>query len=186
MHSNIDLGVGCTDANMHHNILRHTHGGLHFKVSLISPVFIHCNRLIDTTPSNIWLIMDTSPAEDHVYHNTIVGSNSMALVFSSFKTKRNFSAPEWYCSRQHLSRKKILPHGCRNTPAPDFTAAHNVSIGAGMPWFGDEIHDQCSRSEVAIQHDASGLPTLGTVAADAGIYLSTDNKGKPPPGCERD
>ncbi|MEQ1850869.1 MAG: right-handed parallel beta-helix repeat-containing protein [Chthoniobacteraceae bacterium] len=183
--SGIELGVGCTDVNVHHNVLRRTHGGLRFKVPRIGPVFIHHNRLIDGAPFNIWFSMDASPAEGYVYHNTIVGGTTAAVVFSSFNAKRDFGAPKWHFLNNLVLSKEGFFDGYRNTPTPDFTATHNVVTGARMPWPGDKSRDVGSRYEVSIQHDADGKPAHGSAAANAGLDASTYFHGKPLPGCER-
>ena len=157
--SGIELGVGCVDVNVHHNTLRRTHGGLRFKVPRIGPVFIHHNRLIDGAPFNIWFSMDASPAEGYVYHNTIIGGGSAALVFSSFNAKRDFGAPKWHFLNKPVLNKEGFFEGSRGTPAADFTASHNVT-------------------------DAEGKLAPGSAARDAGIDLSTYRNGQPLPGCE--
>ena len=182
--SGIELGVGCTDVNVHHNVLRRTHGGLRFKVPRIGPVFIHHNRLIDGAPFNIWFSMDASPAEGYVYHNTIVGGTTAAVVFSSFNARRDFGAPKWHFLNNLVLTKEGFFDGYRNTPAPDFTATHNVVTGARMPWPGDKSRDIGSRYEVAIPCDANGKPAPGSAAANAGLDASTYLHGKPLPGCE--
>jgi hypothetical protein len=183
--SGIELGVGCTNVNVHHNTLRRTHGGLRFKVPRIGPVFIHHNRLIDGAPFGIWFSMDASPAEGYVYHNTIVGGYCAALVFSSFNSKRDFGAPQWHFLNNLVLSKEGFFDGYRNTPAPDFTAAHNVTTGERMPWPRDKTRDRGSLYGVKITHDADGRPAPGSAAADAGLDLSTYLKGKPLPGCEQ-
>lgn len=181
--SGIELGVGCIDVNVHHNTLRRTHGGLRFKVPRIGPVFIHHNRLIDGAPFNIWFSMDASPAEGYVYHNTIVGGDTATLVFSSFNAKRDFGAPKWHFLNNLMLSAEGFFDGYRDTPAPDFTAAHNVVTGARQPWPHDKTRDSGSRYEVKITHDANGKPTPGRAAHDAGLDLSTYLRGTPLPGC---
>ncbi len=182
--SGIELGVGCIGVNVHHNTLRRTHGGLRFKVPRIGPVFIHHNRLLGGAPFNIWFSMDASPAEGYVYHNTIVGGDSAALVFSSFNAARSFGTPKWhFLNNLVLSKEGFFDH-YRNTPEPDFTAAHNVTTGARQPWPRDKSRDAGSRYEVEIKSDADGKPALGSAAKDAGLDLSTYLKGQPLPGCE--
>jgi hypothetical protein len=183
--SGIELGAGCVEVNVHHNTLRRTHGGLRFKVPRIGPVFIHHNRLLGGAPFNIWFSMDASPAEGYVYHNTIVGGGSAALVFSSFNAKRDFGAPKWHFLNNLVLSKEGFFDNYRNTPPPDFTAAHNIVTGARPPWPGDKSRDRGSRYEIEIPHDANGRPALGSAAQDAGLDLSTYRNGKPLPGCER-
>jgi hypothetical protein len=48
--SGIELGAGCVNVRVHHNVLRKTHGGLRYKLPRIGPVFIYRNVLIDGTP----------------------------------------------------------------------------------------------------------------------------------------
>jgi hypothetical protein len=151
----------------------------------MKPVFIHHNRLIEGAPFNIWFSMDASPAEGYVYHNTIVGGTTAAVVFSSFNAKRDFAAPKWHFLNNLVLSKEGFFDGYRNTPAPDFTATHNVVTGARMPWPGDKSPDVGSRYEVTIQHDANGKPEPGSTAANAGLDASTYFHGKPLPTCER-
>lgn len=153
--SGIELGVGCIDVNVHHNTLRHTHGGLRLKLPRIGPVFIHHNQLIDGTPFNIWFSMDSSPAEGYVYHNTIEGGDDAALVYSSFNKTRDFATPNW-----HFMNNLVLKVSDgffdqrKGTPPRDFKESNNVTTD-----------------------DAKA-------AVDAGLDLSTYLKGKPLPGCE--
>lgn len=182
--SGIELGVGCIGVNVHHNVLRRTHGGLRFKVPRVGPVFIHHNRLIVGAPFNIWFSMDASPAEGYVYHNTIVGGDSASLVFSSFNAKRSFGAPKWHFLNNLVLSKEGFFDNYRDTPPPDFTAAHNVVTGARQPWPGDKSRDLGSRYEVTIPHDANGRPGQGSAAIDAGMDLSTYRDGGPLPGCD--
>lgn len=153
--SAIELGVGCINVNVHHNTLRHTHGGLRFKLPRIGPVFIHHNHLSEGTPFNIWFSMDASPAEGYLYHNTIEGGDTAALVYSSFNARRDFASPKW-----HFLNNLVLnvPDGIfsqnKNTPPRDFIESHNV-----------------------VTDDAKA----GT---DAGLDLSIYLKGRPLPGCE--
>lgn len=153
--SGIELGVGCIDVNVHHNTLRHTHGGLRFKLPRIGPVFIHHNHLIDGTPFNIWFSMDSSPAEGYIYHNTINGGADAALVYSSFNAKRDFATPKWHVlNNLVLQVKDGFFDKRKGTPPRDFTESHNV------------VTDEAQ------------------AAVDAGMDLSTYLKGKPLPGCE--
>ena len=153
--SGIELGVGCSDVNVHHNTLRHTHGGLRFKLPRIGPVFIHHNQLIDGTPFNVWFSMDSSLAEGYIYHNTITGGGDAAFVYSSFNAKRDFATPKWqFLNNLVLQVKDGFFDQRKGTPPRDFTESHNITTD-----------------------DASA-------AAGAGIDLSTYLKGKPLPGCE--
>ncbi|MBL9115774.1 MAG: right-handed parallel beta-helix repeat-containing protein [Verrucomicrobiaceae bacterium] len=153
--SGIELGVGCIQVNVHHNILRHTHGGLRFKLPRIGPVFIHHNHLVDGTPFNIWFSMDASPAEGFVYHNTIEGGDDAALLYSSFNARRDFATPRWhFLNNLVLNVRDGFFAQNKNTPARDFTETHNV-----------------------VTNDAK-------TAVDAGVDLSTYFHGKALPGCE--
>ncbi len=153
--SGIELGVGCIDVNVHHNTLRHTHGGLRFKLPRIGPVFIHHNHLIDGTPFNIWFSMDSSPAEGYIYHNTITGGSDAAFVYSSFNTTRDFATPKWhFLNNLVLQVKDSFFEQRKATPPRDFTESHNITTD-----------------------DAEA-------AVGAGLDLSTYLKGKPLPGCE--
>jgi hypothetical protein len=153
--SGIELGVGCIDVNVHHNTLRHTHGGLRFKLPRIGPVFIHHNHLIDGTPFNIWFSMDSSPAEGYIYHNTITGGSDAAVVYSSFNAQRDFATPKWHLlNNLVLQVKDGFFSQRKGTPPRDFTESHNITTD-----------------------DASA-------AVGAGLDLCTYIKGKPLPGCE--
>lgn len=153
--SGIELGVGCIDVNVHHNTLRHTHGGLRFKLPRIGPVFIHHNHLIDGTPFNIWFSMDSSPAEGYVYHNTITGGSDAALVYSSFNAKRDFATPKWhFVNNLALKVKDGFFDQRKGAPPRDFADKNNTNTD-----------------------DAK-------TAVDAGIDLSTYRNGKLLPGCE--
>jgi len=154
--SGMELGVGCVDVNVHHNILRHTHGGLRFKVPRIGPVFIHHNQLMEGTPFNIWFSMDASPAEGYIYHNTFTGGADAALVYSSFNNKtRKFATPKWhFLNNLALGVKDGLFDQRKGTPPRDFTDKKNINT-----------------------EDAAS-------AVDAGLDLSTYRDGKPLPGCE--
>lgn len=153
--SGIELGVGCIGVNVHHNTLRHTHGGLRFKLPRIGPVFIHHNQLIDGTPFNVWFSMDSSPAEGYIYHNTITGGSDAAFVYSSFNSKRDFATPKWrILNNLVLQVKDGFFEQRKGTPPRDFTESNNVT-----------------------SDDAQA-------AVDAGMDLSTYFNGKPLPGCE--
>lgn len=154
--SGMELGVGCVDVNVHHNTLRHTHGGLRFKVPRIGPVYIHHNRLTEGTPFNIWFSMDASPAEGYIYHNTIEGGADAALVYSSFNNKtRTFATPKWHVlNNMALGVKDGFFDQRKGTPLRDFTEKNNLNT------------------------------TDASTAVDAGIDLSTYRHGKPLPGCE--
>ena len=181
--SGIELGVGAINVEIHHNTLRHTHGGLRFKVPRIGPIFIHHNRLIDGAPFNIWFSMDSSPAEGYVYHNTIIGGDP-ALVLSSFSKKRDFVAPNWHFLNNLVLGKEGFFAGYRNTPLPDFIASHNVCDHDNRPWPNDPARDANSVYNAEIGRDKLGRPTEGSTAIDAGLDLSTYRNGKPLPGCE--
>ncbi len=152
--SGIELGVGCVDVEVHHNILRRTHGGLRFKLPRTGPLFIHHNQLIDGAPFGIWFSMDASPAEAYVYHNTILRGGMEAVHIAKEAMKRDSIAPHWH----FVNNLVIGPHPFLEKPgkkAPDFTASHNVAMR--------EENDRA--------------------AIDAGLDLSTYRSGKPLPGC---
>lgn len=183
--SGIELGVGCVDVNVHHNMLRQTHGGLRFKVPRVGPVFIHHNRLINGAPFNIWFSMDSSPAVGYVYHNTIVGGSEAAVVIGLKGSKQSYSAPKWhFVNNLVLSKEGFFDQFGGTTPPVDFTAAHNVTTGSRRPWPKEPGRDVGSVYEVAIDHDENGRPVKGSAAMDAGLDLSTYLQGKPLPGCE--
>lgn len=154
--SGIELGTGCIEVDVHHNALRHTHGGLRFKVPRIGPVFIHHNHLVDGTPFHLWFSMDSAPAEGYVYHNTFEGGDDAAVVYSSFNARRDFATPKWHFLNNLVLRVKDGFFDQRKgTPPRDFTESHNL-----------------------IAEDASA-------AVDAGRDLSSYREGKPLPGCEK-
>ena len=180
--SGIELGVGCIDVNVHHNILRRTHGGLRFKLPRIGPIFIHHNRLIDGAPFNIWFSMDASPAEAYVYHNTIVHGDYPALHVAKDSMKRDFIAPHWHFLNNLVLDNEGFCEPSKTKPL-DFTTSHNITTGKIRPWPNDESKDQGSLYRVTITHDENGKPGAGTAAIDAGLDLSTYLKGQPLPGC---
>ncbi|SKA88164.1 Right handed beta helix region [Prosthecobacter debontii] len=154
--SGIELGTGCIEVNVHHNTLRHTHGGFRFKVPRIGPVFVHHNHLIEGTPFNLWFSMDSSPAEGYIYHNTFEGGDDAAIVYSSFNAMRNFATPKWHVlNNLALNVRDGFFEQRKGTPPRDFTESNNL-----------------------ITKDASA-------AEDKGLDLSTYRNGKPLPGCEK-
>lgn len=154
--SGIELGAGCIEVEVHHNTLRHAHGGLRFKAPRIGPVFIHHNHLVDGAPFHLWFSMDAAPAEGYVYHNTFEGGDDAAVVYSSFNAQRDFATPKWHILNNLVLRVKDGFFDQRKgTPPRDFTESHNL-----------------------ITEDASA-------AADAGRDLSSYREGKPLPGCEK-
>jgi hypothetical protein len=182
--SGIELGVGCVDVHVHHNVLQRTHGGLRFKVPRTGPVFIHHNRLITGAPFHIWFSMDASPAEGYVYHNTIVGGSNPALYYNPFNKARDFASPNWHFLNNLVLTGEGFFDQSSKTPPPDFTAAHNLTTGDRRPWPKDKSKDRGSLYNVKIQHDEKGTPAPGSAAQDAGLDLSTYRKGGPLPGCE--
>jgi hypothetical protein len=182
--SGIELGVGCVDVHVHHNLLRRTHGGLRFKVPRVGPVFIHHNRLIDGAPFNIWFSMDSSPAEGFVYHNTIVRGDSAGVVISLKGSKSDFSAPRWHFLNNLVISGQGFFDQYGDQPPVDFTAGHNVTIGERRPWPKDPKRDPGSLYQAIIPHDGDGKPASGTAPINAGMDLSTYRNGKPLPGCE--
>lgn len=182
--SGIELGTGAINVQVHHNTLRHTHGGLRFKVPRIGPVFIHHNRLINGAPFNIWFSMDSSPAEGYVYHNSILGGDP-ALVLSSFNGKlRDFTAPKWHFVNNLVLGKEGFFDRYRNAPPPDFITANNVCTHDHRPWPDDPSRDKGSLYNASITYDENGKPAAGSASVDAGLDLSTYRNGKPLPGCE--
>ncbi|HEY3323537.1 MAG TPA: right-handed parallel beta-helix repeat-containing protein [Planctomycetota bacterium] len=181
--SGMELGVGCIDVKVHHNILRQTHGGLRFKLPRIGPVYIYRNLLVDGSPFNIWYSMDDSPAEGYVYHNTIVGG-SAAMIYSSFsKGGHQIGAPKWHYYNNLCVTKGFFANHKVNAPL-NFTADYNLVVGGGKPWPEDRAKDQHSLyvEEIALSKEYHPLP--GSPAIDAGLDLSTIRDGKPLPGCE--
>ena len=182
--SGMELGVGCIDVRVHHNILRQTHGGLRYKLPRVGPVFIYRNLLVDGTPFNIWYSMDDSPAEGYVYHNTIVGG-SAALIYSSFnKGGHQIGAPHWHYFNNLCMTKGFFKNWRVNAPV-NFTADYNLVLGGGKPWPDDAAKDQHSiyaNEAVPLSPEYHLLP--GSPAIDAGLDLSTAFHGKPLPGCE--
>ncbi len=180
--SGIELGAACINVEVHHNLLRQTHGGLRFKLPRIGPIYIHHNRLIDGAPFNIWFSMDASPAEAYVYHNTVVGGREFLLP-TGFTNKRDFLAPRWHFLN-NLSLKNSGFCKAAKTRSLDFTATGNVSSGSTSPWPLDDAKNKNNLYSVAIAHDSIGKPLGGSAAIDKGIDLSTYLKGKSLPGCE--
>jgi len=122
--SGIELGVGCADVEVHHNVLRRTHGGLRFKLPRLGPVFIHHNRLMDGAPFGIWFSMDASPARGYVYHNTIERGRMEALHVARDSRQRDFIAPHWHFVNNLVLNK----HGfCEPSGKADFTVSHNAA-----------------------------------------------------------
>ncbi len=184
--SGIELGAGCINVKVHHNLLRQTHGGLRFKLPRIGPVFIYRNVLLDGAPFNIWYSMDDSPAEGYVYHNTIVGSHA-GLMYSSFNKPHNIGAPNWHYVNNLIVTDRGFFEGRKNAVAPvNFTADYNLVVGGGRPWPDDATKDQHSHyvDDAKMKRDAPTVPTSESPAIDAGLDLSTYFHGKPLPGCE--
>ncbi|MCB1079945.1 MAG: hypothetical protein KDM64_19150, partial [Verrucomicrobiae bacterium] len=182
--SGIELGAGAIDVEVHHNVLRRTHGGLRFKLPRVGPIYIHHNRLIDGSPFNLWFSMDASPAEAWVYHNTVVrGGSEFLQVSGDSMKKRDFVAPRWHFLNNLTLNERGFCHPDEKGRL-DFSASHNVSTGKSCPWPGDDSRDPGSRYSVEIPHDESGKPAAGSAAIDAGVDLSTFLDGKPLPGCE--
>ena len=182
--SGIELGVGCIHVNVHHNTLRHTHGGLRFKVPRIGPVFIHHNRLINGAPFNIWFSMDSSTAEGYVYHNTILGGDPALMQVSFNDKKRSFTAPKWHFVNNLVLGKAGFFEQGSNTPPPDFTTSHNVCDHDHRPWPNEDSRDKGSLYNISIPHDENGKPVATSAAIDAGLDLSKYWSSKPLPGCE--
>jgi hypothetical protein len=179
--SGIELGVGCIDVRVHHNVLRQTHGGLRYELRRIGPVFIYRNLLVGGTPFNIWYSMDDSPAEGYVYHNTIVGGG-VGLQCSTFK--HGIGAPRWHYYNNLVVAEHGFSDARRRRATANFTADYNLAVGGGRPGPDDPTKDRHSLyvEEALLDRDYRPLP--GSPAADAGLDLSTAFHGKPLPGCE--
>ncbi len=182
--SGMELGVGCINVKVHHNVLRQTHGGLRYKLPRIGPVFIYRNVLIDSVPYNIWYSMDSSPAEGYVYHNTIVGGKA-ALAWQ-LRRNTTIGTPNWhYLNNLVIGTKGFFEPWKGDLPL-NFTTDYNVVVGGGRPFPDDPTKDSHSRY-VEVVPLAPGFPPKplsGSAAADAGLDLSTYYHGKPLPGCE--
>lgn len=183
--SGIELGVGCINVRVHHNVLRQTHGGLRYKLPRIGPVFIYRNVLIDSAPFNIWYSMDDSPAEGYVYHNTIIGGRA-ALVYSSFNRPHGIGAPRWHYVNNLVITKDGFFRNWRVKAPTNFTADYNVVVGGNRPYPDDPAKDRHSRyvDEVRLAPGFPPKPLPESAAIDAGLDLSTYFHGKPLPGCE--
>ncbi len=180
--SGIELGGGCINLQVHHNTLRHTHGGLRYKLPRIGPVFIYRNLLVDGAPWNIWYSLDDSPAEGYVYHNTVVG-RAAALAYSSYETSHGIGAPHWHYYNNLLATSGgfFSDHG---TKAPvNFIADYNLVTGGGQPW----PHDPSQEPHAIYVKSFSFGPDYhlppDSPAIDSGKDLSTAFHGQPLPGC---
>jgi hypothetical protein len=185
--SGIELGAGCVDVRVHHNVLRKTHGGLRFKLPRIGPVYIYRNVLIDGTPFNFWYSMDDSPAEGYVYHNTIVGGDA-GLIYSSFNKPHGIGAPRWhYLNNLVIAKDGFFRDWTSGRVPINFIADYNLVIGGGKPYPDDPMRDSHSRylDVLPLAPGFPPKPLLGSPAVDAGLDLSSYRRGKPLPGCER-
>lgn len=181
--SGMELGVGCIDVRVHHNILRLTHGGLRFKLPRIGPVFIYRNLLLDGAPFNIWYSMDDSPAEGYIYHNTIVGGRA-GLIYSSFESGHQIGAPGWrYWNNLVAAEQGFFRNSNVNAPI-NFIADYNLVVGGGQPWPKDKTKDMHSKYVTESPLASDARPKPGSPAIDAGLDLSTAFHGGPLPGCE--
>jgi hypothetical protein len=183
--SGIELGAGCVNVRVHHNVLRKTHGGLRYKLPRIGPVFIYRNVLIDGTPFNIWYSMDDSPAEGYVYHNTIVGG-AAGLIYSSFNKPHGIGAPRWhYLNNLVIAKRGFFQEWTKGVPI-NFTADYNLVVGGGKPFTDHPAKDSQSRylDSVPLAPGFPPRPLPGSPAVDAGLDLSTYRRGQPLPGCE--
>jgi hypothetical protein len=186
--SGIELGVGCINVRVHHNVLRKTHGGLRYKLPRIGPVFIYRNVLLDGTPFNIWYSMDDSPAEGYVYHNTIVGGDA-GLIYSSFNKPHGIGAPRWhYLNNLVISKEGFFRDWSTRVKVPvNFTADYNLVVGGGRPYPNDPARDRHSRylDSMPLAPGFPPKPRPDSSAVDAGLDLSTYRHGQPLPGCKR-
>ena len=182
--SGIEVGGPAKDVRIHHNVLRHTHGGLRFKLPRVGPIFIYRNVLVDGAPNTIWYSMDDSPAEGYVYHNTVVGGD-VALHYNGWKT-RGIGTRAWH----YLNNLMITSGGAfftRNKTIPvNFTWDYNVVTGDRRPYPDDPAKDTHSRyvENVDLTSGFPPKPAAGSAAIDAGLDLSTYFHGEPLPGCE--
>jgi hypothetical protein len=185
--SGIELGAGCINVKVHHNVLRQTHGGLRYKLPRIGPVFIYRNVLLDGTPFNIWYSMDDSPAEGYVYHNTIVGGEA-GLIYSSFNKPHGIGAPRWhYLNNLVIAQGGFFRNWSTKVKVPvNFTADYNLVAGGGKPYPDDPARDRHSHylDTLTLAPGFPPKPLPGSPAVDAGLDLSTYRHGKPLPGCE--
>jgi Right handed beta helix region len=183
--SGIELGAGCVNVKVHHNVLRKTHGGLRYKLPRIGPVFVYRNVLIEGTPFNIWYSMDDSPAEGYVYHNTIVGGEA-GLIYSSFNKPHGIGAPRWhYLNNLVIAQGGFFRDWSTKVPV-NFTADYNLVVGGGKPYPHDPARDQhsCYLDALPLTPGFPPKPLPGSPAVDAGLDLSTYRHGNPLPGCE--
>lgn len=182
--SGMELGAGCINVRVHHNLLRQTHGGLRYKVPRIGPVFIYCNVLIDGSPFNIWYSMDDSPAEGYVYHNTIIGGGA-GLIYSSFETPHHLGAPNWHYLNNLVIGKEGFFRNQRTSAPVNFVSDYNVVVGGRPPYPNDPTKDTHSRyvEAVPLTDGIPPQPLPGSAAIGAGLDLSTYYHGKPLPGC---
>lgn len=186
--SGIELGGGCINVRVHHNVLRRTHGGLRFKLPRIGPVFVYRNVLVDGTPYSIWYSMDDSPAEGYVYHNTIM-ADMAGLVYGGIKKPHHIGAPRWhYLNNLVITKQGFFKDGSRGALPVNFIADYNIGVGGGggRPWRDDPARDLHSQylNRIAMQPGFPPAPEPGSPAIDAGLDLSTSFHGKPLPGCE--
>lgn len=183
--SGMELGVGCINVKVHHNILRQTHGGLRYKLPRIGPVFIYRNVLIDGMPFNIWYSMDDSPAEGYVYHNTIIGGQSAALSYNASRPGIVGAAHWHYLNNLIVGKDGFFRKGRSATPM-GFTVDYNVVVGGHRPYPNDLTKDTHSRymEDVPMAPGFPPVPLPASPAIDAGVDLSTYFHGKPLPGCD--
>src|SRR5262249_26238214 len=183
--SGIELGVGCINVRVHHNVLRKTHGGLRYKLPRIGPVYIYRNLLIDGTPFNIWYSMDDSLAEGYVYHNTIVGGDA-GVIYSSFEMPHGIGAPQWhYVNNLVIAKGGFFRNWTRGVPV-NFVADYNLVVGGGRVYPSDPNRELHSRylTSLSLPPGCPPKPEPHSPAVDAGLDLSTYLNGKPLPGCE--
>ncbi|HEX7899974.1 MAG TPA: right-handed parallel beta-helix repeat-containing protein [Planctomycetota bacterium] len=179
--SGIELGAGCVDVKVHHNVLRRTHGGLRFKLPRIGPVFIYRNLLEDGQFFNFWFSMDDSPAEGYVYHNTVVGGGPALLYSSLVGPSHGIGAPRWrFYNNLFMSKGYFADH--RTGMPVNFTSEHNVVVGGGRPGTpepGTRYVDDAGPL------DEKRRPLPGSPAVDAGRDLSRAFRDGPLPDVEK-
>jgi len=190
--------INCRDSGMefcgpsinirvHHNLLKHTVGGLRYKVPRYGPLFLYYNTLIDGTPFNFFISMDDSACEAYIYHNTVVGGDE-AVFYPEWETPRFIGCQNFhFINNVFVAPRYGYLHGdyFGKPDRPRFTTDYNVVVGDNRPYPGDKYRDQHSKY-VDSAKLAPGLepkPLPGSPAIEAGLDLSTYLHGYPLPGC---